>query len=119
MNLAFLRGRWCQRQDLNLRPRAYESPALPLSYSGFFKSQNAGENLRETKYSPVESVETSYLCGKGFFLKRSGGLFRKICSVRLLRGKIAAVSSFIDPEAEGGLNRQISGGFSAVGDGER
>ena len=26
--------KWCQRQDLNLRPRAYESPALPLSYSG-------------------------------------------------------------------------------------
>ena len=25
---------WCQRRDLNPRPRAYESPALPLSYSG-------------------------------------------------------------------------------------
>ena len=24
----------CQRRDLNPRPRAYESPALPLSYSG-------------------------------------------------------------------------------------
>ena len=27
-------GGWCQRTDLNRRPRAYESPALPLSYSG-------------------------------------------------------------------------------------
>ncbi len=26
--------RWCQRQELNLRPKAYESSALPLSYSG-------------------------------------------------------------------------------------
>ena len=26
--------KWCQRADLNHRPRAYESPALPLSYSG-------------------------------------------------------------------------------------
>src|SRR6478609_5522221 len=25
---------WCQRQELNLRPKAYESSALPLSYSG-------------------------------------------------------------------------------------
>lgn len=28
------RGNWCQRQELNLRPKAYESSALPLSYSG-------------------------------------------------------------------------------------
>ena len=26
--------RWCQRQGLNPRPKAYESSALPLSYSG-------------------------------------------------------------------------------------
>ncbi len=26
--------KWCQRAGLNCRPRAYESPALPLSYSG-------------------------------------------------------------------------------------
>ncbi len=25
---------WCQRRDLNPRPKAYESSALPLSYSG-------------------------------------------------------------------------------------
>ena len=27
-----LKTKW-QRRDLNLRPRAYESPALPLSYA--------------------------------------------------------------------------------------
>ena len=26
--------KWCQRRDLNPRPKAYESSALPLSYSG-------------------------------------------------------------------------------------
>src|SRR5437667_113368 len=26
--------RWCQRRELNPRPKAYESSALPLSYSG-------------------------------------------------------------------------------------
>jgi hypothetical protein len=30
----------CQRRDLNPRPRAYESPALPLSYSGRFLHVN-------------------------------------------------------------------------------
>src|SRR5450755_1406723 len=25
---------WCQREELNLRPKAYESSALPLSYAG-------------------------------------------------------------------------------------
>lgn len=29
------RPQWCQRADLNRRPKAYESSALPLSYSGF------------------------------------------------------------------------------------
>ena len=119
MNLAFLCGRWCQRQDLNLRPRAYESPALPLSYSGFFKSQNAGENLREAKHSPVEFVETRYLCGKRSFLGRIRGPFGEIYSVRLLGRKIAAASSFIAPEAKGGFNQQISDGLPEVGDGER
>src|SRR4051794_24228824 len=28
------RKKWCQRRDLNPRPKAYESSALPLSYSG-------------------------------------------------------------------------------------
>jgi hypothetical protein len=26
--------KWCQRADLNRRPKAYESSALPLSYTG-------------------------------------------------------------------------------------
>jgi hypothetical protein len=28
------RLKWCQRRELNPRPKAYESSALPLSYSG-------------------------------------------------------------------------------------
>ena len=30
--------RWCQRRELNPRPKAYESSALPLSYSGTKRS---------------------------------------------------------------------------------
>lgn len=30
----FALRKWCQRADLNCRPKAYESSALPLSYSG-------------------------------------------------------------------------------------
>jgi hypothetical protein len=30
----FTAGNWCQREELNLRPKAYESSALPLSYAG-------------------------------------------------------------------------------------
>jgi hypothetical protein len=29
-----VKRKWCQRRDLNPRPKAYESSALPLSYSG-------------------------------------------------------------------------------------
>ena len=29
---------WCQGVDLNHRPKAYESSALPLSYPGFLKT---------------------------------------------------------------------------------
>ena len=112
---AFLCGIWCQRQDLNLRPRAYESPALPLSYSGG-ASQNAGEDLRRTKSSPFAFIVTSCLREKWLFLRRIRGRFRKVYSVRLLEGGIAAASSFIAPEAKGGLNRQISDGLPAVGD---
>jgi hypothetical protein len=32
--LILRKRKWCQRQELNLRPKAYESSALPLSYSG-------------------------------------------------------------------------------------
>gem|GEM_PF-2608738 len=66
---------WCQGGELNSRPRAYESPALPLSYPGkrvsgffvvsienvemnrFWKRQEAIVNelagLRNTKNHPL------------------------------------------------------------------
>ena len=34
--------KWCQGGELNSRPRAYESPALPLSYPGFENCACAG-----------------------------------------------------------------------------
>ena len=34
IDLEDLNLNWCQRRDLNPRPKAYESSALPLSYSG-------------------------------------------------------------------------------------
>ena len=41
--------KWCQRAGLNRRPRAYESPALPLSYSGLL---DAVESLVSFARSP-------------------------------------------------------------------
>src|SRR5204862_5728397 len=35
------RQQWCQRRDLNPRPKAYESSALPLSYSGICTENHA------------------------------------------------------------------------------
>jgi hypothetical protein len=35
---------WCQGGELNSRPRAYESPALPLSYPGKNRDCERGEN---------------------------------------------------------------------------
>src|SRR5437868_14469232 len=35
------RTRKCQGGELNSRPRAYESPALPLSYPGFKRRQSS------------------------------------------------------------------------------
>ena len=34
LSFTLFKKRRCQRADLNRRPRAYESPALPLSYTG-------------------------------------------------------------------------------------
>ena len=35
--LVLLFLKWCQWEELNLRPKAYESSALPLSYTGHRK----------------------------------------------------------------------------------
>ena len=32
---------WCQRRELNPRPKAYESSALPLSYSGYWANDDS------------------------------------------------------------------------------
>jgi hypothetical protein len=32
---------WCQRRELNPRPKAYESSALPLSYSGITTTKSS------------------------------------------------------------------------------
>ena len=40
-----LEKKWCQRRESNPRPRAYESPALPLSYAGTGWPRWAGRSL--------------------------------------------------------------------------
>src|SRR5579863_1339640 len=40
--------KWCLGQDLNLRPRAYESPALPLSYRGV---RHRGSQIRRAGHA--------------------------------------------------------------------
>ena len=100
MDLTFLLRKWCQRQDLNLRPRAYESPALPLSYSGFFKIQNAGGNLRRTKPSPFEFVMASCLRENWLFSEEEPHSFSKSLRLVQLRGERMAASSFIDSGGE-------------------
>lgn len=37
--------KWCQGAELNCRPRAYESPALPLSYPDNFEKWDERSNL--------------------------------------------------------------------------
>ena len=106
MNLAFLRGRWCQRQDLNLRPRAYESPALPLSYSG--DCQNAGGNLRRTKLNPFEFVMARCLRENWLFYETNP------------RSVPQSLSRFDCWEKEWRRRKEgLIGKFQVVGDGKR
>src|SRR5947209_4314862 len=58
MSFARMAGKyliWCQRRDLNPRPKAYESSALPLSYSGTnggqLNSKGPGVKLMECRMS--------------------------------------------------------------------
>lgn len=48
-------SRWWQRGDLNSRPKAYESSALPLSYSAMSHFENAlgCEGVHRTLYTPA------------------------------------------------------------------
>jgi hypothetical protein len=49
----------CQRRDLNPRPRAYESPALPLSYSGRFLIDATTANVLVHDSSYLNSLQIS------------------------------------------------------------
>ena len=48
-------GGWCQRRELNPRPKAYESSALPLSYSGNDAVPHSGVNFATPDYSDASS----------------------------------------------------------------
>ena len=53
-------SKWCQRADLNCRPKAYESSALPLSYSGV----QFEKMLRKEEFAPMSSLGGALL---GYF----------------------------------------------------
>ena len=57
----------CQGGDLNSRPRAYESPALPLSYPGFYFVQKSLANSlkRPTPNAFGAALAPSYPCEIG------------------------------------------------------
>lgn len=52
---------WCQRQELNLRPKAYESSALPLSYSGDLENERNRSSCTSLKSlaEPVKALRTA------------------------------------------------------------
>ena len=49
---------WYPKQDLNLRPTAYQAAALPLSYPGIFGGgrRSARLNYRALSYHPTFSI---------------------------------------------------------------
>ncbi len=51
-------SKWCQRADLNCRPKAYESSALPLSYSGV----RFERMLRKGEFAPMSSLGDALFC---------------------------------------------------------
>ena len=57
---------WCQGGELNSRPRAYESPALPLSYPGKIAI------AKEAKSKTVRSGFKSLCCGRDEFRLADG-----------------------------------------------
>jgi hypothetical protein len=54
----FLARKWWQRGELNSRPRAYESPALPLSYSAeVIGPEKSGLHGSSTLHPVKQSIE--------------------------------------------------------------
>jgi lysophospholipase L1-like esterase len=69
----YLDLKWCQREELNLRPKAYESSALPLSYAGKPTNRCDSRNLLalSTYQIPnaVRKCGVGTQCGRKHFLK--------------------------------------------------
>src|SRR6266496_2550988 len=51
----------CQGGELNSRPRAYESPALPLSYPGVVLAQTISTKPNSTNHESFQGCSTSEL----------------------------------------------------------
>src|SRR2546423_14128025 len=61
MKIDFFIRKWCQRRDLNPRPKAYESSALPLSYSGntgqiILRRRRLVSRVRKTSNSKLQTT---------------------------------------------------------------
>ena len=50
-------SRWWQRADLNRRPKAYESSALPLSYSAIVRFRHLVEQRARRLYESSDFVQ--------------------------------------------------------------
>ena len=62
---------WCQRRELNPRPKAYESSALPLSYSGNRKRHHILRTIRRL------SIRTDIQRHFSSIARHSGACFNK------------------------------------------
>ena len=74
--------RWCQGGESNSRPRAYESPALPLSYPGFRQRRpvarggaERSRNLRRWRRGGKEKAgEAGKVRGRNLKFQREAGM---------------------------------------------
>ena len=87
---------WCQRRDLNPRPKAYESSALPLSYSG------DGDTL------PDSGCPASSESGRGFLGAGSMG------KVRAKAAEYAARYTHLLLRRGGGADSSVRSGMSVA-----